>query len=148
MAGRAGRSERGGLVIIQTLQPHHPAIVAASRHDYRGWLETELPERQAGGYPPFRCIVRVLVSHADEERCRKAAARVRTRLEDAAAETGAQLLGPAPCPIPRVRGLLRHQVLAKCEEESVAQFVAVARRTVVSSRPVRVTLDVDPSSLL
>ncbi len=149
VAGRAGRSERGGLVIVQTLHPDHPSIQCAVRHDYEAFVASELPLRRQDGYPPFTEIVRVLVSHPDLDRTMKAAARAKEKLEPMAGEFGVELLGPAACPIERARGRWRWQLLLKCRGvRELTRVVAWARERVAQSGPVRVTLDVDPSSLL
>ena len=149
VAGRAGRSSRGGLVIVQTLHPDHPAIRAAVQHDYRAFVASELPQREASGYPPFTEVVRILVSHADRERTVEAARRAKEKLAPLAGEHGVELLGPAPCPIERIRGRWRWQLLLKCRRvDELTRVVAWARERVAASAPVRVTLDVDPASML
>jgi len=149
VAGRAGRSERGGLVVVQTLHPSHPAITCAVRHDFEAFVASELPQRHEAGYPPFSEIVRILVSHPDLARTRAAAEKARAKLEPMAGEHGVELLGPAPCPIERVRGRWRWQLLLKCRAvKELTRVVAWARERVAQSAPVRVTLDVDPASML
>jgi primosomal protein N' (replication factor Y) len=149
VAGRAGRSERGGVVIVQTLQPDHPAIQCAVRHDYRAFVASELPLRAQSGYPPCTEVVRLLVSHPDAERTEKAAEKAKEKLAPMASEFGVELLGPAPCPIERVRGRWRWQLLLKCRDVPLlTKVVAWTRERVAQSAPVRITLDVDPSSLL
>jgi primosomal protein N' (replication factor Y) len=149
VAGRAGRSSRGGLVIVQTLQPDHPAIQCAVRHDYEAFVASELPLRREDGYPPATEIVRILVSHPELARAEAAAQRAKEKLAPMAGEMGVELLGPAPCPIERVRGRFRHQLLLKCRDvANLTRVVAWSRDRVAQSSPVRITLDVDPSSLL
>jgi primosomal protein N' (replication factor Y) len=149
VAGRAGRSHRPGTVIVQTLHPSHPAIVAAARHNYLEFVSSEMPQREAAGYPPFSRLVRILVSHPEEERTRQAADRVAEKLAPLCEEWGASILGPAPCPIARVRQRFRVQLLIKCPQpRALRQVVFAARDRVVRSQPVRVTLDVDPVSML
>ncbi len=149
VAGRAGRSDRGGLVIVQTIHPQHPAIQCAVRHDYEAFVASELPLRIEAAYPPSTEIVRILISHADVERTRLAAMKVKEKLAPMAGEFGVELLGPAPCPIERVRGRWRWQLLLKCRAVTeLTRVVAWARERVAQSAPVRVTLDVDPASML
>jgi primosomal protein N' (replication factor Y) len=149
VAGRAGRAASGGLVLVQTIHPHHPAITCAVRHDYEAFVAAELPLRQDAGYPPFCEVVRILVSHPELERTRAAAQKAREKLAPMAGEHGVELLGPAPCPIERVRGRWRWQLLLKCPRaEHLTRVVAWARERVAQSAPVRVTLDVDPGSML
>ncbi len=148
VAGRAGRSDRGGRVLVQTFQPHHPAILAAVEHDYEKFVKGELQERQETLYPPFAQLLRILISHPEEERGKQTAQEVRERLESAGRVSWG-ILGPAACPIPRVRGRSRFQILVKTEkEDDFRDLVSYARSRVMTSAPVRVTLDVDPVSLL
>jgi len=119
------------------------------RHDYEAFVASELPLRKDAGYPPYTEIVRILISHPDAERTKNAAEKARDRLAPMASEFGVELLGPAPCPIERVRGRWRWQLLLKCREvKELTRVVAWARERVAQSSPVRVTLDVDPASLL
>jgi primosomal protein N' (replication factor Y) (superfamily II helicase) len=149
VAGRAGRSSRGGLVVVQTLHPDHPAIQCAVHHDYRAFVASELPLREASGYPPFSEVVRILVSHRDRERTLAAARKVRDKLVPMAGEFGVELLGPAPCPIERIRARFRWQLLLKCRElQNLTRVVTWSRERVAASAPVRITLDVDPASML
>src|SRR5690606_16156356 len=89
VAGRAGRGEKGGEVIIQTALPGHYAIRAAVAHDYETFAARELAEREAPKYPPFCRLANVIVSGTDEEAVIRAAeeiaARVRSLLDDGVA---------------------------------------------------------------
>ncbi len=76
VAGRTGRGERGGRVLVQTFSPEHPAIQAAVRHDYRGFAQQELPIRQMLGYPPFASMVRLVVRGPSEDDHRRVRRRV------------------------------------------------------------------------
>ena len=80
VAGRSGRAGPQGLVVVQTMQPDEPAIVHATRHDYLGFAQSELPHRREFGYPPYGRIVRVIVTHktADkaDEICREIASLI------------------------------------------------------------------------
>jgi primosomal protein N' (replication factor Y) len=119
------------------------------RHDFPAFVEYELKLREEAGYPPFSELVRILVSHPDEVRTEAAARRAIETLRPAASEFDVQILGPAPCPIRRVRGRARFQILLKCTDRgAMRQVVRFAYRKVTSSHPVRVTLDVDPVSLM
>ena len=114
VAGRAGRGSRPGRAIIQTYAPEHYAIVAAARHDYEAFYEREIAFRRRFGYPPFRRLCRLVVSHADEARCWREAARVRRLLAERNRRldlVDLEVLGPAPCFQRRVRGRYRWQVL-------------------------------------
>ena len=112
VSGRAGRSDRGGTVIVQTFMPDHPAIRHASKHDFRSFAAEELEERKLFGYPPYSHSLRVTFEAADarkvEDMAQKGAAMIRE-----SSATHCQLLGPAAPPIERVRGRYRRQIMIK-----------------------------------
>ncbi len=112
VSGRAGRSHRGGRVVVQTWMPEDAAIRAAARHDYPGFAAGELAERELFGYPPHGAGVRLLVEAADDPRADQLAQEARDALA-AAAPAGVQLLGPARDRIEKLRGRHRRQVLVK-----------------------------------
>ncbi|MSP21635.1 MAG: primosomal protein N' [Dehalococcoidia bacterium] len=112
VAGRAGRAERNGRVIIQTLRPEEPAIQAVAHHDVDGFFEAELPRRAKYGFPPFRRLARLLVAHEHGDYAREEAGRIATELlRRAAALPGVDVRGPSPSSIPRLRGRYRWQIL-------------------------------------
>jgi len=119
VAGRAGRSARGGRVILQTFQPERYAIQHASRHDYGGFYEQELEQRRRLGYPPFARLVRLEYRHTDagkaESSAREMAAKVQQWLtmDDRRQTT---LIGPAPCFFARLGGQYRWQVILRGPE--------------------------------
>jgi primosomal protein N' (replication factor Y) len=116
VAGRAGRSVRGGQVVLQTFQPEHPVIRAASRHDYAGFYEHELAGRRALGYPPLGRLVRLEYRHRDNERAEaeagKTAIRLKSRLE-AEGRLQTTLVGPVPCFFSKLRGEYRWQIVLR-----------------------------------
>lgn len=116
VAGRAGRSTRGGQVILQTFQPEHPVIQAASRHDYAGFYQQELEGRRALGYPPFGRLVRLEYRHRENERAEKEAKRTAGRLMsrvEAQGRTQTILIGPVPCFFSKLRGVYRWQIVLR-----------------------------------
>ena len=112
VAGRTGRGQKGGRVLVQTFNPDHPAILAAVRHDYAAFARYELPMRQMLGYPPFSQMIRLVLRGPEHETTQEFAAYVGKRL--AAALEGlkvqARVLGPAPAPFAKLRGLYRFQI--------------------------------------
>ncbi|MBM3140641.1 MAG: primosomal protein N', partial [Chloroflexi bacterium] len=108
VAGRAGRAERHGRVIVQTMQPDDPAVVAAATHDLERFYEEELAWRADHGYPPFTRIVRLLFSHANAAYAVEEARRVAEDLRGRAAGLPhIRVDGPLPPPLARVRGRYR-----------------------------------------
>jgi len=116
VAGRAGRSSLGGRVILQTFQPEHYVIQAASRHDYAGFYARELKYRQSTGYPPFARLLRMEYRHLEtakaEKEAQAMAGKVRRWLEgEDRRET--TVIGPAPCFFSRLNGLYRWQLILR-----------------------------------
>ena len=144
LAGRSGRGERRGRVLVQTLTPGAEAISRAAAHDAPGFLAAELERRRELGYPPFAHLIRIELSHPDAARLEAVAGRLRAAL-DPALPAGARALGPAPRF--RLRGRERRQLLVKAPQRGPA--VAVIRELVYAEaragrlREIRVSVDVD-----
>ena len=116
VAGRAGRSALGGRVVLQTFQPEHYAIQAASRHDYAGFYERELDERRKLGYPPFSRLVRLEYRHYDPVKAESGARAMARRVSaDIQTEKRNQtnLIGPVPCFFSKVGGWYRWQIVVR-----------------------------------
>jgi primosomal protein N' (replication factor Y) (superfamily II helicase) len=147
LAGRSGRGERGGRVLVQTLAPHAEAIRRAARHDAPAFLRGELERRRALRYPPFSVLIRVELAGGDEPSVEAAAERLATRLAGAV-PPGADLLGPAPRF--RLRGRHRRQVLLKAAVGERGAAVSAVREAVEQAaarrelREVALSVDVDP----
>jgi len=142
VAGRAGRSRRGGQVIVQTYNPEHYAIQAAARHDYAGFYRQELAYRRRLGYPPFSRLVALRFSDPDPDRCRAEAGRLGRWLaaEIRRLRLPAGLIGPAPCFFSRVAGRFRWQIVIRAPDPMpLLRDVAL---------PWGWRVDVDPVSLL
>ncbi len=142
VAGRAGRSDRGGQVILQTFQPDHDVIRFAAGHDYEGFYRQELAARRSLGYPPFARLARLEVRDADPARAELEARQMASRLlgwidsEDRRATT---LIGPAPCYFSRQAGLYRWQIIVRSPDPA-----SLLRGRV----PAHFRLEMDPQSLL
>ncbi|HSL65628.1 MAG TPA: primosomal protein N', partial [Gaiellaceae bacterium] len=142
LAGRSGR-DAPGRVLVQTFQPDARAVRFAARHDVAGFLAGELERRRALGYPPFRHLVRVLVSGPDLD------GPMRALLELKAGLATADVLGPAP--VLRLRGRWRAQLVAKTDRPRAV--AARAARLLAAAAPamrrdgLTVVVDVDPQSL-
>jgi primosomal protein N' (replication factor Y) len=112
VAGRAGRGQSPGRVVVQAYRPDHPAIRAALTQDHPAFAAKEMRYRRALGYPPCSHMARVLVSDRDQDRARSRAREAARALEEAG-EGRLVLLGPAPAPLARLRGRHRIHLLAR-----------------------------------
>ena len=143
VAGRAGRSPLGGRVIVQTYTPEHYAIRAASRHDYEGFLQRELPFRQRHGYPPFARLVRFLYADEDGGRARQRAAELAAALMErirALGIAGVEMIGPAPCPHARLHGRWRwHLILRAADPHRLLEGMPLPRGWRIDVDPVSFT---------
>ncbi len=145
VSGRAGRGDKPGQVVIQTLNPENPAIVAAKNHDYLGFYEEIIKEREAANYPPFCRLANVLIEGLEEEEVDRIAQEVSKAVREALPDS--EVLGPAPCPIERRGGLWRRHVIVKVDPN--ATFEALFNLSEqFDDKQTRVKVDVDPYSLL
>jgi len=147
VAGRAGRADAPGTVIIQTRQPEHPAIAHALRHDVHGFIEREMRDRRELEYPPFSRIALVRVDAPEEERARAAAEKL-ARLARTAAARGAHVIGPAAAPLARLRNRYRFRFMVRALERAPLRTTLLAVARAVPDRKVHVAIDVDPVSML
>jgi primosomal protein N' (replication factor Y) len=116
VAGRAGRGQEAGRVIIQTFNPQHFCIDTASRHDYHEFYRTEIETRRRYGYPPFRQFVKFTYSHENRQRCQNEALLFSERLcewIELLELVDTDIVGPAPALMERMRGKYRWQILAR-----------------------------------
>ncbi|PLX95216.1 MAG: primosomal protein N' [Desulfuromonas sp.] len=149
VAGRAGRGERPGTVMIQTYHPEHEAILCAAAHDYPRFAEQELAARQVLGYPPFGFLVNLILAGNDPRRVEEGATRLATVLMERSRDA-VEILGPAPCPFARLRGKSRMQILLKASQRSVLQRLLDHLPELRRGLPAGVALaiDVDPLDML
>ena len=154
VAGRAGRGPKGGRVLIQTRAPSHHAVRCALTHDYHGFVREEFPGREHPPYPPMVRIANVVFSGTHEAPVQELAdagsAWIR-RLVGSQGAVGMTVVGPAPCPVERIKNRWRWHVLLKAEQPGEMTRVAryfMERFPVPATHGLRVTLDRDPVALL
>ncbi|HTE85821.1 MAG TPA: primosomal protein N' [Dehalococcoidia bacterium] len=121
VAGRAGRRDRPGRVILQTYAPNHYAVRAAADHDYGSFFNREIGVRRRGEYPPFARLTRLVHASSGSERAEAEARRMAAELRRAIVEgrsASAEVIGPSPCHAARLRGRWRWQILIRCPRPS------------------------------
>ena len=146
VAGRAGRGDRLGRVMIQTYAVDNYALDFVARHDYQGFAALELSQRQALAYPPFGYLVNLVLSGNDEKKVHNAAEQLSGSLESGGAAVDVEVLGPAPCLLPRLRNKHRVQILLKAKQREPLrrQIEKIARLRSQLPAGVVLTVDVDP----
>jgi primosomal protein N' (replication factor Y) len=149
--GRAGRGEKPGRVVIQAYDTEHYAIRSAAEHDGDGFYRQELEFRQEAGYPPFLFLAALGVSGISEQAVSEKAeetARLLVRIKQDL-KIRAELLGPAPSPIYRLRGRYRRQILLKASARAdLHRMILFWRQHSRTTSTVRITTDIDPLDLM
>jgi primosomal protein N' (replication factor Y) len=148
VAGRAGRGERTGEAIVQTLYPEHYSIQVACRQDYRAFFERELEYRRAMRYPPMVALINALVRGRTFDEAMDTAAALVRYLEPAASCGPFLILGPAPAPLGRLRGEHRVQFFLKGTRRAQMREAMKAALAAMPEVRRRVTVDVDPLNVL
>lgn len=152
VAGRAGRGEKGGQVLVQTFTPEHPCITLASRHDYETFATQELQQRKAHQYPPYQRMARLIVRSEHAEAAETFAETLAGALREAMKRPGLapiRLLGPVECPVFKLNDYYRFHF--QVQSESSAALHQVLREAIVvvrTPRGVEFQVDVDPYNML
>jgi primosomal protein N' (replication factor Y) len=148
MAGRAGRGDQEGEVLLQSHLPDHYALRLACEHDYRGFFEHEMEFRRTMGYPPAAALLNVVIRGAEEPPARREAEWLAHTLRGRAGGRF-RVLGPAAAPLARIKGEHRLQVLLKGDRPALREAVrrALTERYGEARWP-GITIDVDPVSLM
>jgi primosomal protein N' (replication factor Y) (superfamily II helicase) len=151
VAGRAGRGDLPGRVLIQTYHPDHYALRHAQAQDYRGFYDEEIRHRRNHGYPPFVALALMLTRHRDQGRALATARQLRKALGEANRDHACRILGPAPAPFARLRGEYRIQLLVKSRSRKQMRAVIDEAMTVMekAGQDLRsVSLEIDPVSMM
>lgn len=151
VAGRTGRGEKGGRVLVQTFSPEHPAIQAALRHDYATFVAQELPIREQYGYPPQSRLIRFVVRGPQESTAEQFAEHVADTLREEVTnrQLDARVLGPAPAPMAKLRGKFRFHILFRAQELTPLREIAhELTNSLRAPSEVQWIVDVDPLDML
>jgi primosomal protein N' (replication factor Y) len=150
VAGRAGRGDAAGRVVVQTYLPDDPTIRMALKQDYAGFATTELANRREVGLPPFSRMARIILRHQDQAELLKIGRELAEKITAAIASTpGVTMRGPMPCAIARIAGFHRNQILLQSERAESLQAVLLAVRTAGGfGKAEAVAVDVDPVAML
>jgi primosomal protein N' (replication factor Y) len=151
VAGRAGRGDLPGRVLIQTYHPNHYSLKHATAQDYQGFYDEEIRHRRNHGNPPYVSLALFLVRNKDATRARSIAQELRNHLNQANREHACRILGPAPAPFARLRGEYRIQLLIKSRSRKIMRAVidnALKNFEEAGNDARPVTLEIDPVSMM
>jgi primosomal protein N' (replication factor Y) len=152
VAGRAGRGDEPGRVLVQSWNPELEAVARVAAHDYDGFAGQELTWRQALAWPPFARLVAIRIEGEEARATAETAHRLGARLTELLPppSSGVRLLGPAPAPLPRLRGRSRWQLLLKAPRHALLNPLLDQLELDAEVLPgsVRVVIDVDPGAML
>lgn len=151
VAGRAGRAEAGGHVVVQSLAGVSPVLSFAIRHDYEGFARHELGIRRQLGWPPFSRLARVVISHTSRDRARAEANALARGITSFLAEhkLAGQVLGPQAAPLAQLRNCYRYELLIQAADASrlLETLETLRHNKVLKPSGQQVMVDVDPVSL-
>ncbi|AUT00404.1 primosomal protein N' [Nostoc sp. CENA543] len=145
VAGRAGRGDDPGRVIMQTYTPEHPVIEAVRNHDYHSFVQTELEQRQALNYPPTGRLILLRLSSLDPIQVQNTAQIIATALST---NEEFEILGPAPASVMRVANRYRWQILLKFDPQTLPQLPDWDAVRSLCCDSVSLTIDVDPLNIM
>jgi primosomal protein N' (replication factor Y) len=149
VAGRAGRGERRGRVLIQTAFPTHYAIQHALRHDYEEFYKSEIEFRQTFHYPPATSMIAILFRGENVTFVERAAGEAGRKLEKAIEPlAGTRMQGPAPAPLSRIKGVYRYQILLRSAQRTALRRAVEAVMIGRKWSGVDWAIDVDPLNIL
>lgn len=151
-AGRSGRGEKTGKVIIQTYTPDHYVIKRAILADYEGFYQDEIDCRKDLSYPPYGKIINIIISSEDETVLYEAANKFYTDIynEDEIDEEKLEIYGPFQAPIYKIKKRYRYQIFIKGKRKEINEFKEKLKKTSIefSEKEIRITIDIDPINLM
>lgn len=149
VAGRAGRGEHAGRVIVQTLEPGAPAIVHAAGHDFESFAREEMEFRATAGLPPATRMARIVCRDQDLAKANAAAESIAAALREEGGSRGVGVMGPMPCPVSRIAGFFRVGIEVVGPRRGLVQeaLMRVRARGLLKS-DARTAVDVDPIALM
>ncbi len=143
--GRAGRDEKPGKVIFQTFTPNHPAIKSALKRDYTSFAQDELKTRKELGYPPYKKILRILAQSENQSEGLTLLSEIAQIINTL---SGITVLGPAPCPIEKIKKHYRFHILCKADKSTELIVMVNTLKKTKWKKSIKVFFDIDPQDML
>lgn len=150
VAGRAGRGEKKGRVIIQTYSPDHYAVVEGKKQDYKNFYQKELEVRQLMEYPPFSSLIRIIISDFQENKAAVCSDIIARSIKEKFPQS-VEILGPAQAPISKIKNRYRWQLILKGTDLDTLREAAIwgcQRAKEQTQNTLRIIIDVEPQSIL
>lgn len=152
VSGRAGRAHGAGTVVVQTTTPTLPALNFALNHDYESFAKEELAARKQVGLPPFRRLARIILSHERDRTVQDEAKAMAGRIHDVIASMKleyADVLGPSPCILARLKGRYRHDLLIRTHSAGDLRrlLAELNRQKALATKAQSIVVDVDPVAM-
>lgn len=145
VAGRAGRGEKEGRVILQSWQTDHYAVQFALQQDYENFAKEEMQFRESLQYPPFGKLMRILVEGKDEKEVVQHSKHIAQQLPS----DGCEILGPAPAPLSKIKDAYRWHLIIKSDRVGkITYYADLLKKFIPGNSRLHVSLDIDPTSLL
>ncbi|MEA2104353.1 MAG: primosomal protein N' [Candidatus Cloacimonadota bacterium] len=149
VAGRTGRSEKKGKVILQTYNPNHYSIQYGKTQDFKAFFDYEISLREKLHYPPYTKLVRLLFQMGDEEKLKEVVYKARRDLKKYDNSNQIIILGPVTAPITKIRKQFRYHIVVKAfSTHAVFDFISWFKKNIKIPNYIKLTIDVDPVSLL
>jgi len=150
VAGRSGRGEKGGEVIVQTYTPEHYSIKCACNYDFPSFYQQELSFRKELGYPPFTQLVSLIIKGLNENRVRRSSILLEKLLKE---DNGPKcpLIGPAPCPLEKIRDKYRWRIMVKCRNQQNREDILLRAKSCwkrIPRKDENLIIDVDPIDMM
>jgi len=146
VAGRAGRADIPGEVVFQTYNVAEPLFQMAASQDYRSFYAEEIRIRSLLEYPPFTDLLRLVISGNTEVQCKKYSQTIAAYIEEMidAQEDDIMILGPAPCPISKIKNRYRYQIMIKCSSSLLLRSIAAKINNRNHPADIKLELDLNP----
>ena len=159
VAGRAGRGEHAGAVVLQTYNPDHYSIQFAKNHDYKSFYDTEIKLRKEFVYPPFISIISILIYGEDNNKVAKISNQIYNILVNECywfekEKIRNYIIGPYPAPLERIKNNFRWQILIKSKEKDMDSLKELVTRVCINNEykinmdNIKFSVDIDPNSIL
>ena len=150
VAGRAGRGERPGQVLVQTYWATHPAMQAVERHDRELFLASELAEREEAGYPPFSRLGNVVLWGRSDKDTRAASAKLAETIRaSVSGKTGWEVLGPTDCVKARAKDFFRRHVMVKAPVDAdLGGVLGAAAASLGAPKGINMSVDIDAYDMM